>query len=450
MKKILALFTALCLVTLSGCDNNGNIVSSESGFSDSEIPNSSDSENTDSSVGSDISDSGSEKNEPEYLDFFGENKVHTLNVEIETSAWNEICAAPGKKEYKHANITIDGKTVSDCGFKTHGNSTLNMAVEYGLKRFPFKIKFDKYTDDTFLGLDELVLCNNIIDLSYSRQIAGYEAFRAIGADAPVCAYFNVYINGELFGLYAGVEDIDDSYLNRVFDSSKHNLYKMDEMATLTPNMDSWTVSQKKGTNTSRIDLKLLIKTLDEMPLGEKGKIEDILDVQSALAYIAVGAVIHHCDGYGGEAAHNYCLYMDDGVFHVIPWDMDLCFYQTGYGFAPSAGSTMDIKNGLTGDVNPAERPLIYKLLAVEEYYKLYLDYCSQLTEWLKKYSESGVAENSALIDESIKNDPRKIYDSFKGEYNPDYHYGFAGYIKERVEYLEKRIPELYKEKGFEQ
>lgn len=455
MKKLIAIFTALCAITVSGCDvvvDSGSSDSSPAASSSSDVSGISgeSSGNGDNSV---INNSGENSenpvkpDQPEYAAFFSEKKVHTLKIDIEGSAWSAICAAPKKKEYQHANITIDDKTISDCGLKTHGNSTLNYAIQHNSTRFPFKIKFDKYTDESFMGLDELVLCNNIFDGSSARQHAGYEAFRAIGAVAPMSTFFNVYVNGELLGLYTGVEEIDDSFLKRVFGSSKHNYYKMDELATLTTTMESWSVKQKKGKDTSRADLKLLIKTLDEMPLGEKGNIESILDVNSALQYIAVGAVIHHCDGYGGDSAHNYCLYVDNGVFYMLPWDMDLCFYQTGYGFAPSEGAEMDIKSGLSGKAPLEKRPLIQKLLAVDEYYKIYLDYCKEVKDWLKEYNESGADELFALIEESAKNDPTDSYGIFKREFNKDYHYGFAGYIKERVEYLEKRIPEIYKEKG---
>lgn len=461
MKKVSAFLLALCTfasLVCAGCEDTAIIPPNSSLYypdSDTESKDGyiepgdiEDSETGDfeGSYAGENSSNTQNKNEPEYVGFFGEKAVHTLNVEIESKAWNAICASPKAKEYQHADITIDGQTIADCGFKTHGNSTLNMAVEHGNITFPFKIKFDKYTDKDFMGLDELVLCNNEIDASYARQYAGYEAFRAIGKEAPLCTFFNVYINGELLGLYAGVEEIDNSYLKRVFGSKKHNLYKTNEMATLTPNMASWTISQKKGTDTSRSDLKKLIRILDETPKGEKGEIEDILDVDSALVYLAVGAVIHHCDGYAGYSAHNYCLYFDDGVFHMVPWDMDLCFYQTGWGFRPSDGSQMDIKSGLTDDAKLSERPLVEKLLAVDEYYEIYLEYCSKVTEWLKQFNESGADELFALIDESVSNDPRNKYSSFNREFNSEYHYGFAGYIKERAEYLEKRIPEIYEER----
>lgn len=459
MKKITAFFTAfslaICVLALSGCSptsTGGNsskeLWSGIFGGEDSE-PNSL---NFNSEVisGSDFhsSETDRQKQQPEYVGFFSERVVHTLEIDMEKSAWNDICASPAAKEYQSADITIDEKKITDCGLKTHGNSTLKETVKNGETCFPFKIKFDKYTDNTFLGLDELVLCNNIIDVSYVRQYAGYEALRAVDADAPLCAFFNVYLNGELLGLYTGVEEIDDSYLERVFGSSKNNLYKADELSTLTPDMDSWTIKQKKGKDTSQTDLKKLIKILDETPLGEKGNIEDILDVDSALKYIAVGAVIHHCDGYGGYSAHNYCLYFDDGVFHVIPWDMDMCFYQTGWGFAPSEGAQMDIKNGLTGEAELSERPLISKLLAVDEYYKIYLGYCEKALNWLKEYNSSVCEELYELLYDSVESDPRGKYHLFNSEFNNTYHYGFAGYINERVEYLEKRIPEIYQEKGF--
>lgn len=469
MKRITAYFLAICSLVVfvfAGCENSQNVLPQDptllisdtdpSDQSDPESEPSSSENSSDSSTGVESGDSDvpveeppKKKDEPKYVEFFREKAVHTLSIEIKSADWEAICEDPLKKDYHPADITIDGKTISQCGFKTHGNSTLQAAIDREVTLFPFKIKFDKYTDEKFLGLDELVLCNNILDNSYARQYAGYEAFHAIGKDAPYCTFFSVYINGERFGLYAGVEDVDSSYLKRVFGNKKNNLYKMNNSATLMSNMPSWAVSQKKGEDTSKSDLKLLVKTLKEMPLGEKGNIEEILDVDSALAYLAVGAVIHHCDGYAGYSANNYCLYFDGNVFHMIPWDMDLCFYQTGWGFLPSKGSRMDIKDGLTDTATLSERPLVQKLLAVDEYYATYLEYCKQTAKWLGEFSESGVDELYSLLDETVKKDPKNNYYVFKGEYNSSELKSFAGYIKDRAAYLEKRIPEIYQEKGID-
>lgn len=84
-------------------------------------------------------------------------------------------------------------------------------------RYSFRLKFDKYDKkQTLLGLDKMVLNNNFSDPSYIREYLHYEALRSVGVDAPLTVFTNLYINGELYGFYVGVEAIDDSYLERTY------------------------------------------------------------------------------------------------------------------------------------------------------------------------------------------------------------------------------------------
>ena len=55
-----------------------------------------------------------------------------------------------------------------------------------------------------------------------------------------------------------------------------------------------------------------------MPEGEKGDIESVLNVDSALKYIAANTVLGNYDSYNGNMAQNYYLYGQDGNFTVIP------------------------------------------------------------------------------------------------------------------------------------
>ena len=412
---------------------------------ESSLYNSSDPENFFSSEeGSVLAPEPEPVSEPEYVEFFRKPSVHSLNLEMSDAEWKDLVYHPMAKTYRSVNLTIDGMRFDNSAIRTRGNSTLYSQA--GSTRLPFKIKFDKYIDDrTFFGLDELILLNVADDRAYLRDYLGYEAFRAIDGIAPYVTFFNIYVSGKPHGLYVGVEAVDSSFLERVFNSHRHNLYKSELNATLRPNMELSALTQKKGSDTEKTDLKLLIKTLDEMPLGEKGDIENILDVDSVLKYFAVNAVVHNWDDYAGVFAHNYYLYMNDGVFYFLPWDMNECFLQWQAHYADSPGSQQDIASPITGNVLPRRRPLVQKLLAVEEYYNQYLDYCSQLNDWLKEIDGSGrLDEFWEILGVHIKNDPTRMYkySRIQSEYNRNYHYGIAGYIRERTIYLTKRLEQL--------
>ena len=424
MKKI-SLWAVVCLLLLSGCAQAAGAQSriSESGRIDGET------------VKTTI---------PDYVGFFSEKQVHDLYVDISEEDWQAILADPTVQEYCSVTVTIDGIVLNEAGFRTRGSSSLRMASRRRSKRYPFRLKFDKYVEDQrFLGLDELVLTNSNDDPSYLREYLGYEAFRQLGMDVPMVTFFNLYINGELHGLYVGVEAIDNRFLERAFDSHRGNLYKADVGATLMPDMDMEFLEQKKGSDKSKADAAELIRIIDEMPLGEKGELENILDVDSVLKYMAGNAVVHNWDDYAGQFAHNYYLYMDDGLFRMIPWDMNESFLQTQAMYRSSDGARQDIATPTTGTATLEGRPLVQKLFAVPEYYEQYLDYCEVLMHWLETLSDELTALRERLS-ESVKQDPTGFfsYEEFERQFDSGYSNGLAGFIEERAAYLAQRLPEL--------
>lgn len=383
-----------------------------------------------------------------YVGFFTQTQVHDIYVELDEKDWQAVLDRPGEKEYYAADVTIDGSKIEDVGFRTRGNSSLRVAGWRHSDRLPFRIKFDKYVDgQTFLGLDEMVLNNSNDDPSFLREYLGYEAFRQLGMEVPYVAFFNVYVNGELHGLYVGVEAVDNSYLDRTFGGHKGNLYKAGEGATLEADMDLGLMEQKKGGSSDKSDIQELIRILDEMKTGEKGEIESILDVDSVLRYFTGNAVLHNWDAYAGQFCHNYYLYMDGGQFHVLPWDMNEGFLQTGPFYRPSDGARQDISTPITGRAVLEERPLVLKLLSVPEYYQEYLEYCSILTEWLKEVSAGQLDLLKEEIQVFVEQDQTKFYSfqEFEQQFSADNSNGIAGFIRERAEYLEEALASLTRE-----
>ncbi len=449
MKKFHALALAMTVLLLSGCRGNTKdvplelIISSQAESSDTEII-----DNNDDEPNSGYGFSKEEK-EPEYVGFFKETAVHTIDFQMPASDWDYFINHPLAKTYRTVDVVIDGEMYENAGIRTRGNTSLLAYIDYTKMRPPFEIKFDKYIDGRlFLGLDELSLLNVVDDRAFLRDYIGYEAFRAIDGFAPYVTFFNITVNGKLHGLYVGVESVDSSFLDRVFNSHKHNLYKSETQTTLLPTMRKSAVSQQKGSDESRADLNYLIKTLDTMKLGEKENIEDILDVDSVLKYLAVNAVLHNWDSYAGYYAHNFYMYINDGKFYFIPWDMNEVCLQWQRQYEPSDGSREDIASPITGDISVSQRPLVNKLLAVDEYYNKYLDYCSILNEWLKGIDESGwLNDMHDMLDEYVKNDPTKFYDysSFNNQFNNAYYYGISYFIHDRTAYLTKRLNELRRE-----
>ncbi|MDM5279574.1 CotH kinase family protein [Paenibacillus silvae] len=369
-----------------------------------------------------------------YESLFQTDNVIDVKITIDEADWKSMLESPMDKDYKNVSVEVDGKKLDNVGFSTKGNLTLmSVASMKDSDRYSFRLKFDKYDKtQTLLGLDKMVLNNNFSDPSYMREVLHYEALRSIGMDVPMTNYVNLYINGELAGFYTGVEAVDDSYLERNYGESYKDgvLYDTEEKSYLQykDGSDYSTLTKDLGTDKDKAKLKNFIKTLNDMPAGEKGDIESVLDVDSALQYIAGNVVLGNYDSYNGEKGHNYMLYSDaNGKFTVVPWDFNMSFNGLGFGgggFNQAGASTTAVNTNATNvsvdepvlGISMEQVPMINNLLAVPEYKTKYLAYVNELTDYLE-----GIQDRiTSLADEIrpyIEADPTKFYTTEQFESN---------------------------------
>lgn len=355
--------------------------------------------------------------EAAYDSLFQKDKVIDIKVEIPESDWKNILDNPLAEEYKSADVTIDGNTIKNVGFRTKGNLTLRSVANSDSDRYSFRIKLDKYVKgQNLLGLDEIVVNNMYADPSFMREYLSYEALKSIGANVPETVFANIYVNEKLQGFYLCIEAIDDSYLERNFGNNNGNLYKQEKGSTLQyvegGSYDSY--EQKNGDDLSKTDLKTLIKTLNEMPQGEKRDIEKVLDVDSALKYIAANTVLGNYDSYNGNMAQNYYLYGQKGKVTVLPWDYNMSMG----GFGGGNISTIPIDEPVSG-VNIKSLPLINNLLAVAEYKEKYHGYVKALLTYLENFEER-TTELANIIRPYVEADNTKFYTMEQFENNLKY------------------------------
>lgn len=371
-----------------------------------------------------------------YESLFQTDNVIDINVTIDDADWESMLESPLDKDYKKVSVEVDGNKLDNVGFSTKGNLTLkSVASMEDSDRYSFRLKFDKYDKtQTLLGLDKMVLNNNYADPSYMREVLHYEALRSIGMDVPMTNYVNLYVNGELVGFYTGVEAVDDSYLERNYGEDYEDgvLYDTDERSYLQyeEGSDYSTLTEDLGTDENKSKLKNFIKTLNDMPEGEKGDIESVLDVDSALQYIAGNMVFGNYDSYNGDKGHNYMLYSDaDGKFTVVPWDFNMSFngYSGGGGRGTTTtGSTTTNTNATNVSVDQPvlgismeNVPMINNLLAVPEYKEKYLSYVNELTDYLEGIQDR-ITELADVIRPYVEADPTKFYTTEQFESNIAY------------------------------
>jgi hypothetical protein len=203
----------------------------------------------------------------------------------------------------------------------------------------------------------------------------------------------------------------------------------------------------------------LCKVLNETPADKlEAALKPILDVDGALWFLAVDIALINSDGYWTRAS-DYSLYQNkEGVFHILPHDMNEAFREShgrgrggrggppgggfgpppgggppasgpdgppqggrgggfpGGGFGPPPGGPGEQQAGSGFELDPLtgldnERfPLRSKLLAVPALKKRYLQHVKTIAEKYLDWNYMGpkVASARELIHDEVKADTRKL------------------------------------------
>ncbi len=168
----------------------------------------------------------------EYVDtLFDTSYVHSLNISVDDEKWQEMLDNAMAEEYISCDVTIDGTTLKNVAIRPKGNTSLSNVQSKNSDRYSFKIKFNKYDEDTtYKGLDKLALNNIIQDNTYMKDYFSYRMMAEAGADAPLCSFIYIKVNNEDWGLYLAVEAIDEAFAERNYGSDHGEIYKPESAA----------------------------------------------------------------------------------------------------------------------------------------------------------------------------------------------------------------------------
>jgi len=362
-------------------------------------------------------------------ELFKEDQIMTVEIIADDGDWQNMLDNAINEEYIRCDVVINGTTYKDVGIRPKGNTSLtSIASDPETDRYSFKIEFDHYiSGQTCMGLDKLVLNNNYQDATYMKEFMSYELMAYMGVASPLHSYASISVNGESQGLYLALEAYEESFAMRNYGTSFGQLYKPESVSMGGGGMGIGG-SQGGGTDLVYTDDELasysnifdmavfeptdkeksvLIEALRN--LNEGTDIETYVNVEATLRYCAVNTFLVNLDSYFGNLKHNYYLYEKSGQLTMLPWDYNLSFagFQMNDGTdavnfpidSPVSGTTLD------------ERPMIGKLLEVEEYAEMYHQYLRELVDG---YIESGlfaekIAEIDDLINEEVENDPTAFY-----------------------------------------
>lgn len=354
---------------------------------------------------------------------FDTSTIMQVNIIMDEDDWNEMLENAMDEEYYDCDVEINGTTFYHVGIRPKGNTSLSsIANDPTTDRYSFKLEFGHYVEgQTCFGLDKLVLNNNYADATYMKEALVYDMYQYLGADASLYNYAEICVNGEEWGLYLALEGVEDSFLLRNYGVNYGELYKPESMniggmgggqsgsggADLNytdDELDSYeTIWDGEVTDSGKKDHKRVIAALKN--ISEGTDLEESMDIDNLLRYMAVHLFVVNDDSLSGSMAHNYYLYESDGKLNLIPWDYNLAFGGMGGGNDASGvvNAAIDDAFSMTGFFDA--------LMENETYHAQFYAYMRQLAE---RYVQDGgfdafYSRVRGQIDELVKSDSTAFY-----------------------------------------
>lgn len=187
----------------------------------------------------------------------------------------------------------------------------------------FTLNFDKHVKgQTFHGLEKISLNNSAQDPSYSTERLCRELFNAAGVPAPRAGYATVQLNGRPLGLYVLLEGYNRQFLRRHFKNPKGNLYD----GGFLKDVDS-RLATNSGDASDQSGLVALAEAAEDPDRAARfAGLEDVLDMDRFVTFLAMEILVCHWDGYGMNK-NNYRVYFEPENKRMVfmPHGMDQMF-----------------------------------------------------------------------------------------------------------------------------
>ena len=283
-----------------------------------------------------------------------------------------------------AILTLNGTVYDSVGVRYKGNSTFCLPNDDLNPKVPYNIDFNYFIDSQkVLGYKKMKLANAWMDPTFVKQIVSSNIYRNY-LPSGESNLIKLYVQGNYLGLYINDESINKQFFKKHFDEKSGPLFKCDNIdrfcdtanapSAYPPSLiylgedsslyyNSYDMKSDNGWG----DLVEFITTLN----NNFSQIDSVLNVDRTLWAFAVNQVLLNLDCYNTYYIHNYYLYQTkDGLFQMIPWDLDNTFSGAIMGFDYFNQSNIYEYDPYHYG-SPGERPLAEKLLNDPLYRKQY-------------------------------------------------------------------------------
>jgi hypothetical protein len=343
----------------------------------------------------------------------------------QSNYWTLLTNAYGTDTYIEATLTVDGVTYPQVGVAFKGQTSYMMAQ--GEEKKSFAISTDAFVSGQALdGYNNFNLNNCFDDPSFMKEFMFYYMIDK-HIPAARCAFVKLYINGESWGLYPSVQQLNKDFLEEWYLSNDGTNWRADA-ATSTGGGPGGGGGPQWGDGTAALNylgdastdydayytLKSttqsdpwqdLIHTCDvlnntaaaDLPLA----LPDVLDIDRTLWFLAVENAFADDDSYIYKGKMDYFCYWELETGRMVPQEYD--------------GNSILADNHLSWSpfyhADDVDYPLLNKILSVPAWRQRYLAHMRTVVEDFLNptTAEEIITTYSAIIDQEVQDDNKKLY-----------------------------------------
>ncbi|HNS12689.1 MAG TPA: CotH kinase family protein [Bacteroidia bacterium] len=354
--------------------------------------------------------------------FFDQTYVRSFYLTFpQPNYWSLLTSNYSSHTDLPATLMVDGVTYDSVGVRFKGQTSYSGTGSSQKKSF--NLNFDSFIKgQDIYGYDILNLNNGFQDASFMREVFfQHQIHKHI--PAAKSSFAKLYINGENWGVYPCIQQLDGDFYKEWFMSNDGTNWRADKPPGSPGGPgggwgDGTAALNYLGADTSLYqpyytlkkshkaepwnDLVKTCHVLDTVSLSNlESVLADYLDLDRTLWHLASEILFSDDDSYIYKGKMDYYVYYEAETGRITPIEYD----------GNSVMSNSAVNWSPFYNANKVNYPLLYRLLAVPELRQRYLAHMRTLIEEALDTSSAFqiMDQYRSLIDTMVQNDPKKFY-----------------------------------------
>jgi hypothetical protein len=326
-----------------------------------------------------------------------------------------------------ATMMVEGQTWDSVGVRFKGQTSYSMAGNTQKKSFNISLRAFKPDHEKWLGYQTFNLNNCFLDASFLREFFFLHQIRH-HIPAAKSAFVHLYLNGQDWGIYPSVQQLNGDFLEEWFLSNNGTCWRADRptgtggggpggggpgwgdgtaalnyLGADTALYKPYYTLKSTTSATPWDDLVNTCDVLNNTPAANLAtEAATVLDLDRTLWFLASEIAFTDDDSYVYKGKMDYYLYYEQETGRITPLEYD-------------GNSTFDLSliSGWTPfyNANKVNYPLLNKLLAVPSLRQRYLAHLRTIRSELLDPAvvHPKIDAFAAQINDLVQSDPKKIY-----------------------------------------